>query len=125
MVMPTRPDGPRSSAVPDPGNREPAVGTVESRVMLEHEGAPPPLEVAVVALLDHDAAKGATFGLVADADYGSVSIMAQAARRNYLQSLHAEVADKGVYVGMLYVGAVIENSAFHTQIEGGEGRRRR
>jgi short-subunit dehydrogenase len=39
---------------------------------------------------------------------------AQAAQRNYLQSLHTEVADKGVYVGMLYIGAVIENSAFHT-----------
>jgi short-subunit dehydrogenase len=39
---------------------------------------------------------------------------AQAAQRNYLQSLHAEVADKGVYVGMLYIGAIIENSAFHT-----------
>ena len=39
---------------------------------------------------------------------------AQAAQRNYLQSLHAEVARKGVYVGMLYIGAVIENSAFHT-----------
>ena len=42
---------------------------------------------------------------------------AQAAQRNYLQSLHAEMADKGVYVGMLYIGAIIENSAFHTQIE--------
>jgi short-subunit dehydrogenase len=42
---------------------------------------------------------------------------AQAAQRNYLQSLHAEVADKGVYVGMLYIGAIIENSAFHTYIE--------
>ncbi|MFL5831163.1 MAG: SDR family NAD(P)-dependent oxidoreductase [Solirubrobacteraceae bacterium] len=42
---------------------------------------------------------------------------AQAAQRNYLQSLHAEVADKGVYVGMLYIGAIIENSAFHTQAE--------
>ena len=39
---------------------------------------------------------------------------AQAAQRNYLQSLHTEVADKGVYVGMLYVGAIIEDSAFHT-----------
>jgi short-subunit dehydrogenase len=38
---------------------------------------------------------------------------AQAAQRNYLQSLHAEVAGQGVYVGMLYIGAVIENSAFH------------
>jgi len=39
---------------------------------------------------------------------------AQAAQRNYLQSLHAEVAGKGIYVGMLYIGAIIENSAFHT-----------
>jgi len=42
---------------------------------------------------------------------------AQAAQRNYLQSLHAEMADKGVYVGMLYIGAIIKNSAFHTQTE--------
>lgn len=42
---------------------------------------------------------------------------AQAAQRNYLQSLHAELAGKGVYVGMLYIGAIIENSAFHTYIE--------
>jgi short-subunit dehydrogenase len=39
---------------------------------------------------------------------------AQAAQRNYLQSLHAEVAGHGVYVGMLYIGAIIEDSAFHT-----------
>ncbi len=42
---------------------------------------------------------------------------AQAAQRNYLQSLHAEMADKGVYVGMLYIGAIIENSAFHAEME--------
>jgi short-subunit dehydrogenase len=42
---------------------------------------------------------------------------AQAAQRNYLQSLHAEVAAQGVYVGMLYVGAIIEESAFHTWLE--------
>jgi short-subunit dehydrogenase len=42
---------------------------------------------------------------------------AQAAQRNYLQSLHAEVAEKGVYVGMLYIGAAIKNSAFHTEME--------
>ncbi len=42
---------------------------------------------------------------------------AQAAQRNYLQSLHAELVDKGVYVGMLYIGAIIERSAFHTYIE--------
>jgi short-subunit dehydrogenase len=42
---------------------------------------------------------------------------AQAAQRNYLQALHAEVAAQGVYVGMLYVGAAIERSAFHTELE--------
>jgi short-subunit dehydrogenase len=49
---------------------------------------------------------------------------AQAAQRNYLQSLHAEVADQGVYVGMLYVGAIIEGSAFHawTATSGGDAR---
>lgn len=47
---------------------------------------------------------------------------AQAAQRNYLQALHAEVADNGIYVGMLYVGAVIESSAFHTQIGQGTSR---
>ena len=41
---------------------------------------------------------------------------AQAAQRNYLQALHAEVADRGVYVGMLYIGAAIENSSFHTEL---------
>ena len=42
---------------------------------------------------------------------------AQAAQRNYLQALHAEVAESGVYVGMLYIGAAIKNSAFHTEME--------
>jgi short-subunit dehydrogenase len=42
---------------------------------------------------------------------------AQAAQRNYLQALHAEVAGQGVYVGMLYVGAAIRDSAFHTEME--------
>jgi short-subunit dehydrogenase len=42
---------------------------------------------------------------------------AQAAQRNYLQALRAEVADKGVYVGMLYIGAAIENSAFHAEMQ--------
>jgi short-subunit dehydrogenase len=44
---------------------------------------------------------------------------AQAAQRNYLQSLHAEVADKGVFVGMVYIGAIIERSAFHERTTGG------
>ena len=42
---------------------------------------------------------------------------AQAAQRNYLQSLHAEVAGQGVYIGMLYVGAIIEDSAFHSWLQ--------
>ncbi len=42
---------------------------------------------------------------------------AQAAQRNWLQALHAEVAEKGVYVGMLYIGAAIRNSAFHSEME--------
>jgi len=42
---------------------------------------------------------------------------AQAAQRNYLQSLHAEVAKETVYVGMLYISAAIEHSAFHTRME--------
>jgi short-subunit dehydrogenase len=42
---------------------------------------------------------------------------AQAAQRNYLQALHAEVAEKGVYVGMLYIGAIIEDSAFHAWLQ--------
>ncbi|HXT36547.1 MAG TPA: SDR family NAD(P)-dependent oxidoreductase [Chloroflexota bacterium] len=42
---------------------------------------------------------------------------AQAAQRNYLQALHAEVAEKGVYVGMLYVGAAIKHSTFHAEME--------
>ena len=39
---------------------------------------------------------------------------AQAAQRNYLQSLDAELSGQGIYLGMLYIGAVIEDSAFHT-----------
>jgi short-subunit dehydrogenase len=42
---------------------------------------------------------------------------AQAAQRNYLQSLHAEVAGRGIYVGMLYIGAIIANSGFHTWLQ--------
>ena len=50
---------------------------------------------------------------------------AQAAQGNYLQSLRAEVADKGVYVGMLYVGALIEDSAFHSWATTPDGSRSR
>jgi short-subunit dehydrogenase len=40
-----------------------------------------------------------------------------AAQRNYLQALHAAVAEKGVYVGGLYIGAAIENTPFHAWME--------
>jgi short-subunit dehydrogenase len=56
----------------------------------------------------------------ASALHGNPSIaggLALAAQRNYLQSLHAALADKGVYVGGLYIGAAIERSAFHAQRE--------
>ncbi len=43
-----------------------------------------------------------------------------AAARNYLLSLHAEVADKGVYVGAVLVGALIANSAAHSAVASGE-----
>lgn len=42
---------------------------------------------------------------------------ALAAQRNYLQALHAAVADKGVYVGGLYIGAAIKHTPFHAQRE--------
>jgi hypothetical protein len=38
-----------------------------------------------------------------------------AAQRNYLQALQTAVTELGVYVGRLYIGAVIEHSAFHAQ----------
>lgn len=40
-----------------------------------------------------------------------------AATRNYLYSLHGELADKGIYVGTLSNSAVIEGSAYHHLIE--------
>lgn len=43
--------------------------------------------------------------------------MILAAQRNYLQALYAEVAERGVYVGGLYIGAAIENSAFHRWLQ--------
>ena len=41
---------------------------------------------------------------------------ALAAQRNYLQSLHAELAATGVYAGGLYIGATIEHSAWHAKV---------
>ncbi|MFD0735048.1 SDR family NAD(P)-dependent oxidoreductase [Planotetraspora mira] len=43
--------------------------------------------------------------------------VALAAQRNYLQSLAAEVAGKGVYVGMLYIGARIVGTPFEADYE--------
>src|SRR3954469_19202518 len=40
-----------------------------------------------------------------------------AAQRNLLQALHTAVADRGVYVGGLYIGAAIENTPFHARME--------
>ncbi|MEV8634230.1 SDR family NAD(P)-dependent oxidoreductase [Streptosporangium sp. NPDC051023] len=40
-----------------------------------------------------------------------------AAQRNYLQSLAAEVAGQGVYVGMLYIGARIMGTPFEADYE--------
>jgi len=42
---------------------------------------------------------------------------ALAAQRNYLQSLHAAVAGKGVYVGGLYIGAAIKHTPFYERRE--------
>lgn len=42
---------------------------------------------------------------------------ALAAQRNYLQALHAAVADKGVYVGGLYIGAAIKRTPFYERRE--------
>jgi short-subunit dehydrogenase len=42
--------------------------------------------------------------------------LALAAQRNYLQSLHGEVTDKGVYVGRLYIGWIIKNSEMQARI---------
>jgi short-subunit dehydrogenase len=45
---------------------------------------------------------------------------AMAAARNYVHSLHGEVADKGVYAGALIVDAMIAGSAIHQAIASGE-----
>jgi short-subunit dehydrogenase len=42
---------------------------------------------------------------------------ALAAQRNYLQSLHASLAGKGVYVGGLYIGAAIKQTPYYAQRE--------
>jgi short-subunit dehydrogenase len=44
---------------------------------------------------------------------------ALAGARNYLYSLHGELATEGVYVGMLTLSAVIKNSGWHAGIHSG------
>ncbi|GAA2561431.1 SDR family NAD(P)-dependent oxidoreductase [Winogradskya consettensis] len=44
---------------------------------------------------------------------------AMAAARNYLQALHAEVADKGVYAGAIHVAGIVLGSAGHTAMTSG------
>jgi short-subunit dehydrogenase len=85
--------------------------TFYTLVELVHEFLPGMVERGGGAILTAQGASS-TFGQPNRSGPGP----AQAAQRNYLQSLHAELDDKGVHVGMLYVGAVIENSAFHTWI---------
>ncbi|GAB3400244.1 SDR family NAD(P)-dependent oxidoreductase [Flindersiella endophytica] len=46
--------------------------------------------------------------------------VALAAQRHYLQSLSAEVSGKGVYVGMLYIGALIRGSAADAAFQAAE-----
>ena len=43
-----------------------------------------------------------------------------AAARNYIQSLHGELADRGVYAGVLHVGAMILGSAGHAAMTSGQ-----
>ena len=43
--------------------------------------------------------------------------LALAAQRNLLQAWHAAVAGNGVHVGGLYIGAAIENTPFHDQMQ--------
>ncbi len=45
---------------------------------------------------------------------------AMAAARNYIHSLHGELADRGVYAGVLHVGAMILGSAGHTAMTSGQ-----
>lgn len=45
---------------------------------------------------------------------------AMAAARNYLQSLHGEVAGDGVRVAMVTISAIIKQSAAHRAIESGQ-----
>lgn len=45
---------------------------------------------------------------------------AQAAARNYLMSLHGELAQENIHVAMVTISAVIEGSAYHLSVESSE-----
>jgi short-subunit dehydrogenase len=82
-----------------------------SLLALVHEFLPPMLERGDGAILS---AQGAS------AVRGMPHIsggFALAAQRNYLQSLHGAVADQGVYVGGLYIGATIKRTPFYERRE--------
>ncbi|WP_426781038.1 SDR family NAD(P)-dependent oxidoreductase [Pseudomonas syringae] len=52
--------------------------------------------------------------------YMSGPAPAQAAARNYLMSLHGEVAQENIHVGIVTISAVIKGSAYHSTVEAGE-----
>jgi short-subunit dehydrogenase len=93
---------------------------VYTLVALVHEFLPPMIERRAGALLVATGAS-AVRGMRNFSGPGP----ALAAQRNYFQSLQAELAGTGVYVGRLYIGAVIKNSAWHARVEaqGPSGRR--
>lgn len=85
---------------------------VDTLIALVREFLPPMLEEGDGAILTAQGAS-ALNGMPGMSGVGP----ALAAQRNYLQSLHAEVAEQGVYVGRLYIGAAIKNTPFHAQLE--------
>jgi short-subunit dehydrogenase len=85
---------------------------VDTLIALVQEFLPPMLDQGDGAILTGQGAS-AVHGIPNMSGPGP----AQAAQRNYLQSLGAEVAAKGVYVGRLYIGAAIENTPFHAKRE--------
>ena len=45
---------------------------------------------------------------------------AQSAARNYLMSLHGELAQENIHVGMVTLSGVIQGSAYHSSVENGD-----
>jgi len=84
---------------------------VDALIGLVREFLPPMLEQGGGAILSGQGAS-AVRGLPNMSGPGP----AQAAQRNYLQSLGAEVSARGVYVGRLYIGAAIEKTPFHAEL---------